>query len=180
VNEARKQTDFQKAVLPHLDAAYRLARWLVSNDHDAEDVTQDAYLRAWRFFGGFRGGDGRTWLLAIVRNAAFTRLRQRSGQQIDVGFDEELHSSEANHTNIADPAALAASQSDCVAVRAAIEQLPVDFREVIALREIEELSYKEIADIADIPIGTVMSRLARGRSLLAEALTKTMNPGNHP
>jgi RNA polymerase sigma-70 factor (ECF subfamily) len=175
LNEASKLSDFQKTVLPHLDAAYRLAKWLVANDQDAEDVAQDACLRAWRFYGGFRGGDGRGWLLAIVRNAAFTRLKQRHGQQMDVVFDEELHSEESGLSN---PATLVAGQADRVAVRAAIEQLPLEFREVITLREIEELSYKEIAEIADIPIGTVMSRLARGRSLLYDALAKIIQPGN--
>ncbi|MDD5200398.1 MAG: sigma-70 family RNA polymerase sigma factor [Terrimicrobiaceae bacterium] len=177
MNASSKLSDFQKTILPHLDAAYRLARWLMANDQDAEDVAQDACLRAWRFYSGFRGGDGRVWLLAIVRNTAFTRLAQKRGKESDVAFDEEMHSAADPASS---PAALAVGRADREAVRSAIAQLPPEFREIITLRELEDLSYKEIAGIADIPIGTVMSRLARGRALLHEHLAKIMQPGGEP
>jgi len=156
--------------LPHLDAAFSLARFLLRNDQDAEDAVQDASLRAFRFFDSFRGQNSRAWFLRIVRNTAFTALKRGRGQEGDIVFDEELHTPE-------NPETIVASQSDQVhdreTVRAAIEQLAPEFREVITLRELEECSYKEIAEIAAVPIGTVMSRLARARAQLAEILSKT-------
>jgi len=158
------------AILPHLDAAYNLARWLVRTNEDADDVVQEACLRAFRYFAGFRGtaaSEGRAWLLAIVRNTARTwRDRNRHNAQ-SATFDEELHSDA-----IADdhPEAAIVRQSEDEAVRAAIDRLPTEFREVIVLRELEGLSYKEIAAVADVPLGTVMSRLARARQMLGEML----------
>lgn len=155
-------------VLPHLDAAYNLARWLAGNDHDAEDIVQEASLRAFRFAGGFRGGSSRSWLLTIVRNTAYTWLRKNRPTPImDIG-DEEL-------AEIEDPTALAGDvallqSADAGRLRAALEQLPVEFREAMVLRELEGCSYKEIAEVADVPIGTVMSRLARARKQLQELL----------
>jgi len=168
--QASPQTQFESAILPHLNAAYSLARFLVRNDQDAEDVVQDASLRAFRFFESFRGQNSRAWFLQIVRNTAFTLLKRASGHVEDVLFDEELHTPE-------NPGPGVGSQLDQAynreTVRAAIEQLAPEFREVITLRELEECSYKEIADIASVPVGTVMSRLARARTQLAQILSHT-------
>jgi RNA polymerase sigma-70 factor, ECF subfamily len=165
-----QRAEFETAILPHLDAAYSLARFLLRNDQDAEDVVQDASLRAFRFFDSFRGQNSRAWFLRIVRNTAFTALKRNRGHEEDVLFDEELHTPE-------NPDPEVASRLDQVhdreTVRAAIEQLRSEFREVITLRELEECSYKEIADIMAVPVGTVMSRLARARAQLAEILSKT-------
>jgi RNA polymerase sigma-70 factor (ECF subfamily) len=161
---------FEATVLPHLDAAYNLARWLTGNEHDAEDVTQDACVRAFRFFGGFQGGNCRSWLLTIVRNTAYTWLDKNRGHRATDEFDEEVHVVEDHSTN---PEAVLLKQADRENVRQAVEQLPAEFREVIVLRELEELSYREIAGIAGVPIGTVMSRLSRARKLLQQTLSAT-------
>lgn len=158
---------FEAAVLPHLDAAYTLARYLMRDRHDAEDAVQDAYLRALRHFGGFRGGDGRAWLLAIVRNSCHTLLRQRSRGALDTEFSEELHS---GAVDVDDPETAALRGVAQGSVRQALDQLPDEFREVIVLRELQGLSYKEISAVANIPVGTVMSRLARARQRLQRAL----------
>ncbi len=157
---------FEQAVLPHLAAAYNLARWLTRSDQDAEDVVQDAYLRALRFFGGFHGGDSRSWLLTIVRHSCYTWLRQQHAYELNTVFDEELHSPEC----ASDPERLLMQRATTETLRAALEALPVEFREVVVLRDLEGFSYKEIAVIADIPLGTVMSRLARARKRLQQAL----------
>jgi RNA polymerase sigma-70 factor, ECF subfamily len=154
---------FEEQVLPHVDAAYNLARWLTRNDHDADDVLQDAMLRAYRFFGSLRG-DARPWLLTIVRNACWTWLQANRPAEV-AAVEESEHESDAPG-----PEALAAREIDRRALNEAIAALPVHFREAIVLRELEDLSYKEIARIAGVPIGTVMSRLARARRLLADAL----------
>lgn len=164
------QAQFEQIVMPHLDAAYNLARWLAGNDHDAEDIAQEASLRAFRFLAGFRGGNSRSWLLTIVRNTAYTWLKQNRPQALVSVADEEL-------LEIEDPAAAtnhsaALHHADRDVLRAALEELPVEFREVLILRELEGLSYKEIADVADAPIGTIMSRLARARKQLQEYLTR--------
>ena len=165
-----RRADFEGAILPHLDAAFSLARFLLRNDQDAEDAVQDASLRAFRFFDSFRGQNSRAWFLRIVRNTAFTALKRARGHEEDVLFDEELHTPENADAGVA-------SRLDQVhdreTVRAAIEQLAPEFREVITLRELEECSYKEIAEIAAVPVGTVMSRLARARAQLAEILSTT-------
>jgi len=158
---------FEKAVLPHLNAAYNLARWLTRNDHDAEDVVQDAYLRALRFFGGFRGDDGRAWLLAIVRNTCYDFLRSHRPQELTEAFDEEVHTTVDDSQS---PEVVLIRRADQVMVRRALETLPLPLREVIILRELEGLSYREIADAAGIKIGTVMSRLARARTRLQQLL----------
>jgi len=158
---------FEKAVLPHLNAAYNLARWLTRNDHDAEDVVQDAYLRALRFFGGFRGDDGRAWLLAIVRNTCYDFLRSHRPQELTEAFDEEVHTTVDDSQS---PEVVLLRRADQAVVRRALEMLPLPLREVIILRELEGLSYKEIADAAGIKIGTVMSRLARARARLQQLL----------
>ncbi len=164
----------ERALLPHLDAAYNLARWLIGNEHDAEDAVQEAYLRAVRFFGSFRGGDGRGWLLAIVRHACYDWLRQHRAEHPTTPFEEELHSPDDGAWN---PERLLLQGADAALVRAALEALPVDSREVLVLRELEGLSYKEIAEIAGIPVGTVMSRLSRARSRLQQELTARLAKG---
>jgi RNA polymerase sigma factor (sigma-70 family) len=157
---------FERIVLPHLNAAYNLARWLTRNGDDAEDLVQEAYLRAFRSFDTFQGEDGRAWLLAVVRNTCFTWLRKR-GDKLMEEFDERLHSG-------ADPSpdaeAMLLNEAALGSLQDCLEGLPAEFREAIVLRELEELSYKEISDIARVPIGTVMSRLARGRKRLQECL----------
>jgi len=159
-HEANAVVVFEQAVLPHLDAAYNLARWLTRNDHDAEDVVQEACLRAFKFFSGFRGGDSRKWLLAIVRNAFYDSIHDSRNGELTTEFDEEVHS-QASDT--LDPESLLLQDADRELVRQALEALPLEFREALVLRELEGLSYKEIAEVARIPLGTVMSRLARAR-----------------
>jgi RNA polymerase sigma-70 factor (ECF subfamily) len=156
-------SSFEKEVLPHVDAAYNLARWLTRNDHDADDVLQDAMLRAYRFFGSLRG-DARPWLLAIVRNACWSWLQANRPAELAVLDDTDKES------DMPGPEALAAREIDRRALNEAIAALPVHFREALVLRELEDLSYKDIARIAGVPIGTVMSRLARARRLLAESM----------
>ena len=162
------ESPFEQALLPHLDAAYNLARWLTRNDQDAEDVVQEAFLRALRFFGSFRGGDGRSWLLAIVRNACYDWLQRRAGPDQMMAFDEEIHAPQAAAD---DPEHLLLQRADRQIVRRALEALPPVWREVLILRELEGLSYKEIARVVGIPVGTVMSRLARARTRLQQQLT---------
>jgi RNA polymerase sigma factor (sigma-70 family) len=162
--------NFDEAVLPHLDAAYNLARWLTRNDYDAQDVVQEAYLRAFRFFDGFRGPDARAWLLTIVRNTCYTWLRRNRPPEISGDFEEAMNDIESNEP---DPETAQVLKDQQRLVNEAIEELPIEFREVIVLRELEELSYKEIAAVAGIPIGTVMSRLARARKRLQLALCDT-------
>ncbi len=168
--ESSELERFETVVLPHLDAAYTLARYLTRSDHDAQDVVQDASLRAFRHFGTFRGaesGEGRAWLLAIVRNTAHTWQRRHHGDALTTEFDEERHSEAAA---VEDPAAALVAQGERAALHRAIDELPPEFREVIVLRELEELSYKEIAEVAGVPVGTVMSRLSRARRRLEEVL----------
>jgi RNA polymerase sigma-70 factor (ECF subfamily) len=167
MNPAGKLALFEQNVIPHLNAAYNLARWLTRNSSDAEDLVQEACLRAFRSFDTFQGQDGRAWLLAVVRNTCFTWLRKK-GEQLSVEFDEQMHGGAGQsldaETILLNQAALG-SLKDCV------EALPLEFREAIVLRELEELSYKEISEIARVPVGTVMSRLARARKRLQECLT---------
>ena len=169
---------FQQAVMPHLDGAYNLARWLCRNDHDAEDIVQEACLRAFKFFDGFHGDNARAWLLSIVRNTTWTWLQENRRQELSTSFDEEFHSLQEGGSvtllNQADsnPEAILAREDDKGLVNQALEALPIEFREALVLRELEELSYKEIAEVAGIPMGTVMSRLARGRRLLGEELQR--------
>jgi RNA polymerase sigma factor (sigma-70 family) len=167
--EEEKLARFERAVLPHLDAAYNLARWLTGKDHDAEDIVQEAYLRAFRFFGSFHGADGRAWLLAIVRNTSYTWLEKNRGRRLAASFDEAEHS---GAMPVASPESVLARKEDERMLRQALEKLPTEFREIIVLRELEGLSYQEIAGIAAIPLGTVMSRLARARDRLEESLIK--------
>ncbi len=158
------QSPFEEALLPHLDAAYNLARWLTRNDQDAEDVVQEAYLRALRFFGAFRGGDGRAWLLAIVRNTCHDWLRRHSAPDT-TPFDEEIHTGERPAET---PETLLLQRGDRATLQRALAALPVGWREVLVLRELEGLSYRQIAEIVGVPVGTVMSRLARARARLQQ------------
>jgi len=162
---AQDKTRFEQLVLPHVDAAVNLARWLLRNPDDAEDVAQEAVLRAYRFFNGFRGGDARAWLLQIVRNSCYTWLEKRMPAESVMEFNEELH--QAPSLN---PETIAVQVSDRAKLKAALESLPVRAREVIVLRELEGCSYKEISEVAGIPIGTVMSTLSRAREKLAQIL----------
>lgn len=169
-------------IMPHLDAAYNLARWLVRNDADAEEAVQEAFLRAYRYFGSFHGEDGKAWLLAIVRHACYDLHGRHMGAGECEEFDEQIHcpepAAEGSYTCLCrDPADLAIEHADRERINRAIEELPIAFREVLVMRELEELSYKEIAKIIDIPLGTVMSRLARGRQMLHDALVAHSGKG---
>jgi RNA polymerase sigma-70 factor (ECF subfamily) len=157
---------FEAMMLPHMDAAHNLARWLLRNEQDAQDVVQEAYLRAFKSFGGFHGSNGRAWLLTIVRNTSYTLLKKNQAADF-ITFDEEIH---VAGDESASPASILEHGEDAELIREAMDALPAEFREILALRHQEGLSYKEIADIAQIPPGTVMSRLARARGKLKEYL----------
>jgi len=158
---------FEEVVLPHLDAAFNYARWLTKSDADAEDVVQDAYVRALRFFSSLRNDDARSWLLTIVRNTWYGRFAKARGVHQPTGYDDVT---DDRPDDGLDPEALLIQQQAVAKVQRAVRELPADFREVIVLRELEGLSYKEIAAVARIPIGTVMSRLARARERLLTIL----------
>ncbi|MBI3778268.1 MAG: sigma-70 family RNA polymerase sigma factor [Gammaproteobacteria bacterium] len=172
MTEQTKNQRFKIMVLPHLNAAYNLARWLTRDDQDAEDVTQEACLRAFKFFDSFRGEQGRAWLLGIVRNTFYTRLQKNRGRELNTPFDEESHSLESQDpdTPCGNPESILSRHDDLKQLNGALESLPVEFREAVVLKDLEDLSYKEIADVMAVPIGTVMSRLARGRKLLRACL----------
>jgi len=164
-------TSFEEAMLPHLDAAHNLAKWLLRNEQDAQDVVQEAYLRAFRSFNGFRGTNGRAWLLTIVRNTSYTLLKKSHAVDLTTPFDEEIHAT--GHESVS-PATILEHSEDSDLITEAMDALPAEFREIVVLRHQEGLSYKEIADIAQIPPGTVMSRLARARAKLKEYLAARM------
>ena len=168
--EASVPRSFDEVVLPHLDAAYNLARWLVRNPHDAEDVVQEACLRAVKFLEGYHGGDARSWLLRIVRNTSYSFLEKHRPADSAQEFDEGIRMPSAEKP---DAEALLLHSEETRALQVALEQLPIAFREAVILRELEGLSYKEIAEVMDIPIGTVMSSLARGRAQLRKILSHT-------
>jgi RNA polymerase sigma-70 factor (ECF subfamily) len=163
---------FDDVVLPHLDAAYRLARWLMRNEHDAEDVVQDASLRALRYFRTFAGGDGRAWFLRIVRNTCSGWRGHRIDALTDP-FDEQQHLS---LRPASDPEALLLQTDDSTLVARALHTLPDGVHELLVLRELEGLSYRELADVIGIPMGTVMSRLSRAREALRDALDSELKP----
>lgn len=165
--EPDERRQFERTTLPHLDAAYNLARWLTRDEHAAEDVVQEAYLRAARYFGSFRGGDGRAWLLGVVRRASFDWLAKQRAQVAQV-YNEDVHDRGDESSN---PEFLAIRKCDDALVRQALEELAPQLREAIVLRELEGLSYQEIAAVTEVPIGTVMSRLSRGRQQLHRRLT---------
>ena len=163
--------NFEQVILPHLDAAYNLARWLLRNDHDAEDVVQEAIIRAFRFFDGFSGENPRAWLLKVVRNSAYKFFHQNRARELDAEFDEELHADAAYPGRSSEtPEVLLLCSAQRRLLNEAVQALPVEFREAFVLREMEGLSYKEIAEVARIPIGTVMSRLSRARRQLQAAV----------
>ena len=161
---------FEEQLLPHLDDAYNLARHLMRNDHDAEDVVQEAYLRAFRYFHAFRGERPRAWLLAIVRHTAFNLRRRDRMAALTLEFNDNQHSDPASD---AGPARDLDRRESADRVREALEELPPRFREVLVLREMQDLSYEEIGRIIRAPIGTVMSRLSRARAKFAQLLTGT-------
>jgi RNA polymerase sigma-70 factor, ECF subfamily len=157
---------FEQIMVPHLNAAYNLARWLTRNQHDAEDLVQEAYLRAFRFFDSFHGGDGRAWLLSVVRNTCLTWLSKKASAA-PVEFNEQVHRAESPQPD-AESAMIHDSRID--SLRSCVEALPAEYREIIVLREMEELSYRQISEIAGVPVGTVMSRLSRGRERLLDCM----------
>lgn len=176
-SEKNKLPLFEEALLPHLDAAYNLSRWIMGNDQDAEDMVQESYLRAYKYFNGYQGGNSRAWLLAIVRNTCYTRLRQNRPQELSVDLDDEISGDESEMLN---PETLVQQSLDHDLVHSALGELAVEFRELLVLRELEGLSYKEIAHITGVPIGTVMSRLARGRQQLKASLVRMIDgEGSH-
>lgn len=170
--EKNQLDNFETMVLPHLAAAYNLACWLSGNDQDAEDIVQEATLRAFKFFGSFKGDNGYTWFLAIVRNTFYTQLPQKRKQEHTTIFDEEIHAGSSEALN---PEVILLKYADSKRLKEALEELPPEYREVIVLRELEELSYKEIAELIGIPIGTVMSRLARARKRLQQQLSSPVS-----
>lgn len=169
-------TRFETTVMVHMDAAYNLARWLTRDERDAEDVVQEASLRALKFLETFRGGNSRAWFLAIVRNTYYSGLKKNRSDTLNVPFDEDgLQEHDSAHAFWAegageDPIRDLEREEAKRLLRAALQELPEEFREVIVLRELEDLSYQDIARIAKIPLGTVMSRLSRARKLLYRAL----------
>jgi RNA polymerase sigma-70 factor (ECF subfamily) len=165
---------FEQQVLPYLDAAYNLARWLTRNEHDAEDVVQEAFMRAMRYFSSLKGAEARPWLLTIVRNTCYTWIAKNRPAEL-VAMDEggleaaaETHGTASGFDG--NPEVVLLRSANRKLVNQALEELPVAYREIVVMREIEDLSYKEIAAIAGIPAGTVMSRLSRGRDLLRRAI----------
>ena len=161
-----KDALFEQLILPHLNAAYNLARWLTRNEQDAEDVVQEAYLRAFRFFDSFSGVDGKVWLLAIVRNTCLTWRRHES-RIAKVSFDEETH-------GVSETAATVegrlVDEVNSEQLRSCLDALPLEYREVLVMRELEEMPYKDIAEVLSLPMGTVMSRLSRGRGRLRDCV----------
>jgi RNA polymerase sigma-70 factor, ECF subfamily len=164
--------NFEEVVLPHLNAAYNLARWLTRNDQDAQDAVQEAYLRAFRFFEGFRGGDARSWLLKIVRNSTYTLLQKNRPHDLAITFDEAIHGEADDSPS---PETLQFQHADSHLLADALKELPLKLRELLVLREFEGLSYREIAEVADIPLGTVMSSLCRARERLRDSLVTLRN-----
>src|SRR5881396_157691 len=165
--ESAELASFEETMLPHIDAAHNLARWLLRNEQDAQDVVQEAYLRAFKSFGGFHGSNGRAWLLTIVRNTSYTLLKKNRVVDLTTTFDEEIHT--AGHQSVS-PATILEHSENAELIKEAMDELPAEFREILALRHQEGLSYKEIAEIAQIPPGTFMSRLARCRGKIKEYL----------
>jgi len=156
------QPEFEQVFLPHLDAAYNLARWLLRNDQDAEDAVQEAYLRAYKAFSRFRGGDGKAWFMTILRNVCYTTLKKSRSHETPEPFDEEIHQA-AGQSDVREAFR---QKANAESLHQALEKLPDEFREIIVLHDLEGLAYKQIAAVIGIPIGTVMSRLARARGRL--------------
>src|SRR5438034_9836480 len=163
---------FEETMLPHMDAAHNLAKWLLRNEQDAQDVVQEAYLRAFKSFGGFHGSNGRAWLLTIVRNTSYTLLKKNRAVDLTTTFDEEIHA--IGHDS-SSPVTILEHAEDAELIKNAMNELPAEFREILTLRHQEELSYQEIGEILKIPTGTVMSRLARARAKLREYLSSQIS-----
>lgn len=171
MNERSVQVgSFTEVVLPHLDSAYNLARWLVRNGDDAEDIVQEAFTRALQYFDGFHGGDARAWLLRIVRNTSYGWLQKNRARQ-PVEFDEAIHAGRGG----ANPETLMLQNADGQLVEQAMKALPARFREVLVLRELQGLTYKEISDVVGLPMGTVMSRLSRARDRFRHAVSEALS-----
>lgn len=167
MQEKKETYNFEATILPHLNAAFNFARWLTRNDEDAADIVQDACLRAFRFFKGYRGGDGRSWFLTIVRNIFYTNINRQKKLESLIYQSDDIPDIESYESS---PEIIFLQNEDTLQVQNALQELPVEFREVIILRELEGFSYKEIADIIEVPLGTVMSRLSRGRKFLYMSL----------
>jgi RNA polymerase sigma-70 factor, ECF subfamily len=165
--QGHELASFEETMLPHMDAAHNLAKWLLRNEEDAQDVVQEAYLRAFKSFSGFHGSNGRAWLLTIVRNTSYTLLKKNRAVDLTTTFDEEIHT--AGQESVS-PATTLEHSENAELIKEAMDELPAEFREILVLRHLEGLSYKEIADIAQLAPGTVMSRLARARAKLKEYL----------
>lgn len=179
--EEAKRARFERLVLPHMDAAFGLARWLVRDSTRAEEAVQEAFLRAFKYFHTFQGGEARPWILGVVRNACF-ELLEAERRSAAAPFDEDLYGDEATLPGVVrlplDPEAALLARADREAVQSCLRGLLPQYREVVVLRELHGCSYREISQIADIPLGTVMSRLARGRKLLQRALAARL-PRRH-
>jgi RNA polymerase sigma-70 factor (ECF subfamily) len=176
---------FEQLCLPHLKSAFNLARWLTRNEHDAEDVLQEAYLRGFIFFEGFNGSNARTWILKVVRNSCYTWLQKNRPVEVGTAFDEELHSDRAQEAPVfgrrePSPEESMLSKDTGRRINQALEALPLEFREVFILREFEGLTYKEIAEVSQIALGTVMSRLSRARDQLQRELARHPRDGDQP
>ena len=169
MSDREKTTRFEAALWPHMGAAYNLARWLARRDSDAEDIIQEAMLRAFRFFDGFRGGNERAWLLTIVRNTAYTWLRQHRAHEAESEFEKETA---LVPDRAPGPEAQAMRSANLDLLRRGLESMPLEFREILVLRDLEGLSYKEISDVSGLPMGTIMSRLSRARDRLQQALVR--------
>jgi RNA polymerase sigma-70 factor (ECF subfamily) len=185
VKNPSRHVDFEQVMLPHLDAAHNLARWLVRDPSIAEDVVQDAYERACKYFAAFRGGSGRAWLLQIVRNAAYSTLKaQRRGMEVSLSSGMRAADEDGVDMDIPDsspgPEATLAQRQDLAALDDALNALPVAWRECLILREVEALSYKDMARVMDVPIGTVMSRLSRARQALQRGVSGDDHQGLVP
>lgn len=168
MKEINSISSFEQVILIHLKAAHNLARYLCGNDDDASDLVQESCLKAYRFYNGFRGENGKAWLLTIVRNTFYSDLRQKKIKSVDIVFNEEIHDTGSDETN---PETLLINEETVQLVKQMLEKLPPEYREIVILREMEGFSYKEIAGISNIPIGTVMSRLARARKFLQKGVT---------
>ena len=167
LTDSERLIQFEQLMLPHMAAAYNLARWLTRQDQDASDVTQEAMVRAFTFFKGYHGGDARSWLLVIVRNTCYTWLRKNRSHEFTTNFDLDLHDAEDPAANPEQTSVQSASQE---LLRKALDEIPLEYREILVLRELEGLSYREICGVTELPIGTVMSRLSRGRTRLQRIL----------
>ena len=161
---------FRENILLHIDAAYNLARWLTRNEQDAKDVVQDSFLRALKYGATFKGQDHKPWFLKIIRNTSYTLIKSQKNTHIFIPFDEDVHDLEEKREN---PEDHLIRHGDVVLIRMALESLAVEYREVLILRELENLSYEEIAKVVDVPLGTVMSRLSRGRAQLSDLIKST-------